>query len=154
MQSNVTESIVWIDPKSLIESSDNPNQHSPEQIDRLSKIISYQGWRHPIIVRKETGLVISGHGRLKAALKMRLEQVPIQIQSFETDEKAYAFMVADNAIASWAELDLSSINMEIQNFGPDFDLETFGLKDFTLDRSEKPKRACPKCGYIRGQDGN
>lgn len=134
---SVDEKIIWVDPKTLVESENNPNKHSREQLERLSQIIVYQNWRHPIILRKETGKVIAGHGRLQAALLKSWDSVPVQTQSFESDEQAYAFMVSDNSIASWAELDFSAINLEIPNLGPDFDINLLGIQNFYIDAADK-----------------
>lgn len=46
-------------------------------------------------------------------------------------------MVADNSIASWAELDLALINSEVPDLGPDFDINMLGLEDFTLEPADK-----------------
>jgi DNA modification methylase len=63
--------------------------------------------------------------------------VPVIFQDFESEEQAYAYMVSDNAVAAWAELDLSNINVDIQDLGPDFDIDMLGIKDFTIDVAEK-----------------
>ena len=65
-------------------------------------------------------------------------------------------MVADNAIAEWAHLDMSMINVEMGQLGPDFEIDLLGIQDFTLDPSEKNEddapskgggeRTCPHCG--------
>jgi len=115
----------------------NRNKHSKEQIERLAKILEYQGWRYPIKVSNQTGFITSGHGRLMAAQKLSLKEVPVSYQDYESEEQEYADVQSDNAIASWAELDLSGINLDLQELGPDFDLDLLGIKDFTLDVSEK-----------------
>jgi|SRR5271157_3530900 len=115
----------------------NPNKHSPEQIDRLAKIIEYQGWRHPIVVSKQSGFIVAGHGRLLAAKKLGLSEVPVHYQDFANEDQEYAFVVSDNAIASWAELDLANINVELVGLGPDFDIDMLGISNFTIDISEK-----------------
>lgn len=128
--------IEWVEISKLKPNPKNPNQHSQEQVKRLAKLIKYQGWRHPIIVDKDF-MIWAGHGRLLAAKELKLEKVPIHIQEFESYEQAYAFLVGDNAIASWAELDLAAINIEIPNLGPDFDIEQLGIKDFVLEPADK-----------------
>jgi ParB-like chromosome segregation protein Spo0J len=60
----------------------NPNSHSEAQIARLGKILSYQGFRNPIIVSRNSGYIVSGHGRLLAAQKIGLKKVPINYQDF------------------------------------------------------------------------
>lgn len=115
----------------------NPNRHDKEQIERLAKLITYQGWRLPIIVSKQSGYIVSGHGRLEAAKSMGLNEVPVTYQDFADDEMEYAFLVSDNSIASWAELDLSSINTHVGELGPDFDIQLLGLDNFTIDVADK-----------------
>jgi DNA modification methylase len=126
-----------IDPKSLKQHPKNRNKHSKEQIDRLIKIIEYQGWRYPIKVSNRSGFITSGHGRLMAAMKMGLKEVPISKQDYDSDEQEYADVQSDNAIASWSELDLSGINLDIQDLGPDFDIDLLGIKGFEIDVADK-----------------
>lgn len=115
----------------------NRNRHSPEQIERLAKIIKYQGFRSPLIISNLSGLLVSGHGRLEAALQAGMTELPVTFQDFESSDQEYAAMVSDNSIANWAFLDLGSINTDIADLGPDFDLEHLGLKNFTLDFADK-----------------
>ncbi len=111
----------------------NPNRHDSDQIERLAELYRYHGIRHPIIISRRSGCIVAGHGRLMAARKAGLEAFPYEYQDFDSDEAEYAFLVADNAIADLAELDLSQINMEIGSLGPDFDLDNLGIKDFRID---------------------
>lgn len=115
----------------------NPNTHSPEQIERLAEIIAYQGFRHPIVVSKRSGFIVAGHGRLAAAERLGMREVPVDEQDFESDEAEYAFLVSDNAIAEWALLDLAAVNLEVPALGPDFDINMLGIKDFTIDAAER-----------------
>jgi len=115
----------------------NPNKHSEDQIKRLSKIIEFYGWRHPVIVSKQSGLIVVGHGRYCAAKELKTEKIPIVYQDFVNEDEEYAFMVADNGISDWADLDLSMINAELQNLGPDFDIDLLGIKDFVIEPMEK-----------------
>lgn len=111
----------------------NTNKHSKEQIQRLAKILEYQGWRYPIKVSKQSGFITSGHGRLEAAMLMKLDVVPVNFQDYENDTQELADLTSDNAIASWAELDLSLINLQLGDMGPDFDIDLLGIKNFNLD---------------------
>lgn len=135
MKSQVADGLVAI---SLLKPHPrNPNRHDDSQIERLADVLNFQGWRSPIIVSKRSGFVVAGHGRLLAARKNGWDMAPVSYQDFESDEAEYAFLVSDNAIASWAELDLSRINFDIQNLGPDFDLDMLGIKDFVLEPADK-----------------
>lgn len=152
--------IEWVEIGKLIPNPKNPNKHSEAQIEALSEIITFQGWRSPIVVDKNM-MIWAGHGRLLAAKKLKLQKVPVHIQEFQSEEQAYAFLVSDNAIASWAELDLSAINYELPNLGPDFDIHLLGIKDFELEPADKlPKEEkdevsskktetieCPNCQH-------
>jgi len=111
----------------------NPNKHTDAQIDRLAKIIAYQGIRHPVTVSTLSGYIITGHATLMAFGKLGLKQVPVDYQEFDDDAQEYAHLVADNAIAEfWAETDLAMVNHEFTEYGPDFDTEWLGIKDFNI----------------------
>lgn len=141
----------------------NRNKHSPEQIERLAKLIRYQGVRAPIVVSNLSQFIVKGHGTLMAmqdVLKTEDSvQVPVVYQDFDDEEQEYAFVQSDNAIAAWAELDLAGINADIGDLGPDFDIDLLGIKGFTLDVSEHdegdpdevpepPKEAKTKTGEL------
>lgn len=127
----------WIKISELKPHPKNPNKHDSSQIERLIKIIKAYGWRHPIIISKQSGYIIVGHGRLEAAKKMGLKEVPVHYQDYKDESEEYGFMVADNSIASWADLDLASINLEVPNLGPDFDIDLLGIKDFEIEPADK-----------------
>lgn len=120
----------------------NRNKHPADQIARLAKILLYQGWRYPIKVSKRSNKITSGHGRLEAAKFNNWKEVPVNFQDYESEEQEYADLQADNAIASWAELDLSMINSDIGELGPDFDLDLLGIKDFELEPADKLEPGC------------
>ena len=130
------------DPRTLRDHHKNRNKHSDEQIERLAKLYGYHGVRHPIIVSSLSGCIVAGHGRKLAAIKAGIPEMPVVFQSFADESAEYAFIQADNAIALWADLDLAGINSDLGDLGPDFDLEMLGLKDFTLDLSEKLEPEC------------
>lgn len=51
----------------------NRNKHPTEQIERLAKIIAYQGVRAPIVVSKRSGYIVKGHGTLQAIKHKKAE---------------------------------------------------------------------------------
>ena len=132
-----SDQIELVSVGSLINHPKNNNKHSKEQIDRLAKLIEYQGFRNPLVVQKGTNLIVAGHGRLEAAKKLGMKQVPVTYQEFDSEAQLYAYLTSDNAIASWAELDLSMVNSEILDMGPDLDIDMLGIKDFTIEPFEK-----------------
>jgi ParB-like chromosome segregation protein Spo0J len=122
-----------VNPQELKQHPKNSNKHPLEQVERLAKILEYQGFRYPIKVSKRSGFIVSGHGRLAAAMFNNYEQVPVQYQDYESDEQELADLTADNAIASWAELDLDKIRLELPELSDDFDLDLLGIEDFKLN---------------------
>ena len=115
----------------------NRNKHPEEQIKRLAKVLEYQGWRYPVKVSTRSNCVTSGHGRIEAAKLNEWAEVPVNYQGYDSDEQEYADVTADNAIASWSELDLAAINMDLGDLGPDFDIDLLGIKNFLLDINEE-----------------
>lgn len=146
------------DPKTLKDHPKNRNKHGSDQIERLAKLYAYHGVRHPIIVSKLSGFIVAGHGRKLAAIRAGLKEMPVVYQDFDSNEAEYAFIQSDNAIASWAELDLAGINADVLNLDTDFDIDALGIKNFVKDISEKgfdpsdtldaekPHKTCPNCG--------
>lgn len=145
----------------------NPNKHSKDQIARLADIIRYQGFRRPVTVSNLSGFVTVGHGRVEAAKKLEMTHVPVIFQDYDDETQEWADIVADNAIDDWAELDLSMINAELPEHGPDFDIDLLGIKDFILEPADfdEPKDKampqdkdpnlleCPNCGTLIEKNG-
>ena len=147
----------------------NRNTHPEKQIERLAKLYEGHGFRDPLIVCEDTMQIIAGNGRAQAAKIAGMTEVPVILQKFADEDARYAFMVSHNAIADWAELDLSGINADLGDLGPDFDLELLGLENFVIEPADKfledfeepaPKdgpstketelRKCPNCGTMVG----
>lgn len=143
----------------------NRNIHSDEQIERLAEMLKYQGIRAPIVVSKRSHYIVKGHGTLQAIKRNKWEEAPVVFQDFADDEQEYAFLQGDNAIASWARLDLSGINTDLGGLDPSFDLNMLGIKNFHVDVADKglkgelvqftasnAKHKCPQCGYDYSED--
>jgi len=136
----------------------NRNHHPQSQIDRLSEVFKYQGFRNPIIVSNQSGQIVCGTGRFLAAKRAGLKEIPVIYQDYDSSEQEYAHHVADNSINLWSELDLSGIGKDILDFGPDFNIDLLGIKNFVVDvadkgfdpsdseESDKPHKVCPNCG--------
>lgn len=151
--------IVLKEISELRPSPKNRNKHSDEQIERLKQIIQYQGFRNPIIVSNRSGYIVAGHGRLMAASKLGMTHVPVIYEDFESEEQEYAAGVSDNSIASWAELDLKGIHLDLPELAP-FDINLLGIKDFKFEPDpetnendpdatpEPPKEAKSKLGEL------
>lgn len=136
----------------------NVNRHPPKQIERLAKLIQSHGFREPGIISSRSGVLIAGEGRYLASKLLGLSSMPVMFQEFKNEDEETAFGVSTNAIASWAELDMSFLNSElIPTFGPDFDLDLLGIEKFELDppmMKEPEEKKCPNCGFILNDVSN
>lgn len=94
-----------VDIMKVIPNPKNPNTHGERQIEILSQVIKAQGWRKPITVSKRSGFVVSGHGRLQAALLLQVDAVPVDYQDYENEAEEYADLIADNRIAELSHVD-------------------------------------------------
>lgn len=123
------------DPVSLVEHPRNYNTHPAEQIRLLAKIIKHQGWRNPITVSKRSGYVVKGHGRLAAAMLLKCEEVPIDLQDYKDEASELADMIADNRIAELADADQDALKGLLldENFNG-FDIELTGFDQEDFDR--------------------
>lgn len=130
--------IKWVPIKDVKPNEKNRNKHPKEQIDRLAMIIDRHGWRHPLVVSEQSGLLVIGHGRLEAAKKLKLKEVPVMVQKFNSPEEEFEVAVADNAIPAWAELDLAGIQLDLPDFDPTLlNLDALGLRDFRFEPLDK-----------------
>ncbi len=120
----------------------NRNKHPRDQLERLAKLYSYHGIRHPVIVSNLSGFVVAGCGRKDAGKIAGMATFPVVFQDFESEEAEYAFMQADNAIALWSEIDLSGINTDLPDLGPDFDIDMLGIRDFVIEPADKLEPQC------------
>lgn len=114
--------------KELIPNPKNPNTHPQNQIEQLGKIIRGNGWRGTITVSTRSGLIVKGHGRLLAAKLEELEEVPVEYQNYDSEEKELADMTADNRIAELAEIDnklLADVFADIDTGAIDFELSGY-----------------------------
>lgn len=127
--------ITLVNIEEIKENPKNANRHSIEQIERLEKLIQYQKFRNPLVVSNRTGLLIAGHGRLCAAKNLGMEQVPVIYQDFESEAQEYAYLISDNEIARWAELDKHSVYTELESLELE-DIELLGIEDFELPQIE------------------
>lgn len=93
------------DVASLVPNPRNPNKHGDHQVALLARVIRHQGWRAPITVSRRSGFIVTGHGRLQAALVLGVEKVPVDEQDFATEADEWAHLIADNRLAELAETD-------------------------------------------------
>jgi hypothetical protein len=106
----------------------NPNQHPDEQLRLYAKILGHQGWRKPIVVSKQSGRIVTGHGAWLTAQREGWAQVPVDFQDFATPADEAAHMLADNRLPQLADLDEDAFAAVLaQELEGKLDLELAGV---------------------------
>lgn len=120
----------------LIPYARNSRTHSDEQVAQIAASIKEWGWTTPVLV-DDTGQIIAGHGRIMAARKLGMSEVPVIVAEGWTDAQKRAYVIADNKLALNAGWDSEMLSLEFGELeGLGFDLELTG---FTLDEIDALK---------------
>lgn len=125
--------IKYVPIETLIPYARNSRTHSDAQVAQLAASIKEFGWTNPVIVDGANG-IIAGHGRVLAARKLGIAQVPVVERDDMTEAQKRAYVIADNKLAlnaGW-DFDLLKVELgELQSKG--FDLELIGFSDKELN---------------------
>ncbi|GAA0709828.1 site-specific DNA-methyltransferase [Dokdonella soli] len=127
--------IAYRSPNELKPDPGNPRQHSAKQIDQIATSIETFGFNVPILIDDQSG-VVAGHGRLSAAIRLGLTQVPTITLAHLTDAQRKAFLIADNRlteISTWDEALLREQFLELSAADLDFDLTVTGFDLAEID---------------------
>ena len=105
----------------------NAKKHPAEQIKNIAQSIEDFGWQQPIVIDKD-GVIIIGHGRYEAALRLGLETVPCTRADALTEEEAKKLRLLDNKLneSEW-DLDLLAEEMRELNYD-DYDFGDYNLE--------------------------
>ena len=143
----------------------NSRTHSDAQVAQIAASIREFGFINPVLIDAENN-IIAGHGRVLAARKLGLEEVPCVLHDHLTETQRKAYILADNKLALNAGWDEDMLRLELGELGDmGFDLELTGfdevevealnhnvnIDDFFSDREgEVPKepKLCPHCGGV------
>ncbi len=115
----------------LIPYARNSRTHSDEQVTQIAASIKEFGFLNPVIVDGENG-IIAGHGRVMAAKKLGMIEVPAVEASHLTDAQRRAYIIADNKLAlnaGWDDEMLRVEFAELTEAGFDLDLTGFSLDE-------------------------
>lgn len=129
--------IKLIDPKTIKLNPRNYNTHPESQIESLAKGIEYYGFRDPVVVSNLNGITPEGEGRILASIKLGMPLIPVMFQDFSSEDLQAQYGLFHNGIAKQSEIDLSKVNADIVNWGPELDFDMLGLKDFVLEPADK-----------------
>ena len=111
----------------LVPYARNSRTHSPQQVDKIAASIREFGFLNPIIVDGRNGIV-AGHGRVMAAQKLGLSELPVIDASHLSEAQKRAYVIADNRLALDAGWDNEMLKIELQDLEADgFDLSLTGF---------------------------
>jgi len=116
----------------LVPYAKNARTHSDEQIAQIAASIAEFGFNNPVLVDTDAG-IIAGHGRLLAARKLRLDEVPVVVLDHLSETQKRAYILADNRIAEnagWDEEVLAAELGELQ--AADLPLDLLGFSEDEL----------------------
>jgi DNA modification methylase len=116
----------------------NSRTHSDEQVAQIAASIKEFGWTNPILIDGEKG-IIAGHGRLKAAIRLGLEEIPAIELSHLTEIQKKALIIADNKLALNAGWDNELLSLELEELeleGLDLSLTGFGEEEISALKPE------------------
>jgi DNA modification methylase len=118
----------------LVPYARNPRTHSDAQVAQIAASIVEFGFTNPILVDSNAG-IIAGHGRLLAARKLGLVQVPVVVLDHLTETQKRAYIITDNQLALNAGWDEDLLGVELAALrDADFNLDVIGFDEAELDR--------------------
>lgn len=118
----------------LIPYSRNPRRND-EAVPMVMNSIKEFGFKVPIVVDRNN-IIVCGHTRFKAALKLGLETVPCIVADDLSDEQIKAFRLADNKVSEKAEWDFEILSDELDDI-INIDMDSFGFESIEFEEPEE-----------------
>ena len=112
---------------SLVPYARNSRTHSPEQVEQIAGSIREYGFTNPVLIDEDGGL-IAGHGRVLAAKKLGVVDVPVIALAGLSEAQKRAYVLADNKLALNAGWDVELLRVELGELAEmNFDLALTGF---------------------------
>lgn len=117
----------------LIPFAKNSRTHSDAQVAQIAASIREFGFTNPVLIDEANG-IIAGHGRVMAARKLKLTEVPCIRLAHLSDAQKRAYVIADNKLALNAGWDEAMLKLELADLKAlDFDLDLTGFNTDEID---------------------
>lgn len=143
----------------LIPYENNPRLND-NAVDYVAKSIQDFGFKVPLVI-DTNNVIIAGHTRYLAGLKLGLDKLPCLVANDLNTEQINAFRLVDNKVAEYSEWDINKLQEELKEFENfDFTEYEFELNKIQDDFKERKmpeefetfeeletSNKCPKCGY-------
>lgn len=117
---------------SLIPYAKNARVHDDAQIAQIAGSIKEFGFNNPVLIDKNNG-IIAGHGRVMAARKLGLTEVPTILLDHLNETQRKAYILADNRIAINSTWDNEMLSLELMDIKDDVSLAMLGFNVDELD---------------------
>lgn len=143
--------------KDLIMYENNP-RNNDQAVDEVAKSIEEFGFKVPMVIDKNN-VIVCGHTRYKACLKLGIKKVPCVVADDLSDEQVKAFRLVENKTNELASWDFEKLNQELDELDGLMDMEEFDFNSFEEleyhdgggsleyeDEPKKPSAVCPNCG--------
>lgn len=158
--------IIYKKVDELIPYINNARTHNDEQVSQICASINEYGFTNPILI-DENNSIIAGHGRLLAAKKLKMKEVPCIVLCGLTEAQKKAYIIADNKMALNAGWDLNLLSLEFENLkeldvdlnltgfsadeienllGENKDIEDNDYEEQKLKENNTKLHKCPECG--------
>lgn len=118
--------IEYVDIKTVKPYYRNARHNDGEATEKVAASIKAFGFQQPILV-DDNNIIITGHTRLKAALSLGIDTIPIAHAVNLTDEQIKAYRLADNRVAEFSTWDSELLNIELSQFET-IDMAQFGFE--------------------------
>lgn len=116
----------------LIPYARNSRLHSAESVNKLAAGMREWGWTYPCLIDEDNGL-ICGHGRVLAAQKLKLTEVPVIVAKGWSEEKKRAYVIWDNKSSDLSIFDPDVLKIELSDLqSGGFDLSLTGFSSLEL----------------------
>ena len=105
----------------------NARKHANIDVNAIAASIERFGFDDPIGVWSDKNIIVEGHGRLMAAKKLGMKEVPVIRLDHLSDEERRAYALAHNKTAELSSWDLDTLDSELDELGKMFDMDEFGF---------------------------
>ena len=147
LETNLASDLIDRRPGDLKPWPGNPRTHNDKQLAKLKTSIQKFGFTAPVLV-DEAGVILSGHGRVQAAIELELPTIPTRVIAGLSEAKKRAYVIADNKLAQLAGWDATLLKDEFELLiAENFEIETTGFStaeiDILFDGAEEPSGSDP-----------
>lgn len=124
-----------VDINLIREDPENPKTHPEENIDQICASLEAHGFTKPLVVHKDTKIIVAGNGTYRAAKIKGYKKVPIILMDCDF-QTARSYGIADNRLSESSKWDLDIFNKhikELNEWNPEMDWQAIGFKNSDIE---------------------